>query len=170
MAMCRTPRTALISGNYRNRAACKAWGWRRSKTRSVADIPFSFLLLGFALAARSEPPSKDKPQASPTEIERLIRQLGSGRFEEREAASSGLAEIGEMALEALRKAASAKGDAEARRRSQDLVRAIERRLFCELRYLEGHSRGVACVTFSPDGHQLLSAGDSTIRLWDAASG
>jgi hypothetical protein len=50
-----------------------------------------FLLLGFALAARSESPSRGKPQASPSEVGRLIKQLGSNSFEEREAASKVLA-------------------------------------------------------------------------------
>ena len=48
----------------------------------------------------------------------------------------------------------------------------QRRL-CEgdLRTLEGHSGGVLCVKFSPDGRHLASSGqDMTIKVWDAETG
>jgi hypothetical protein len=43
--------------------------------------------------------------ASPAQIDRLIKQLASDRFTEREAAAQELDRIGEPALEALRRAA-----------------------------------------------------------------
>ncbi|HEY7312221.1 MAG TPA: hypothetical protein VH643_22850 [Gemmataceae bacterium] len=72
-------------------------------------LPISFLLLAFAVQVRSE--------ARPSEVERLIRRLGSDRFAQREAASKALDAIGEPALEALRKTREASDDAEVRRRA-----------------------------------------------------
>jgi hypothetical protein len=62
--------------------------------------------------------------APPPDIARLVEQLGSPRFEEREAADKALEKIGEPALEALRGTARS-SDAEVRRRAVELVKAIE---------------------------------------------
>jgi hypothetical protein len=60
------------------------------------------------------------------EIERLVQQLGSGKFAEREAAQKALETIGPAALEALKKAASS-DDAEVSRRANELIPLLERR-------------------------------------------
>ena len=37
--------------------------------------------------------------------------------------------------------------------------------------MQGHSKKVMCVTFTPDGRRLLSGGDDNIIIiWDLASG
>jgi WD40 repeat protein len=41
----------------------------------------------------------------------------------------------------------------------------------QVRVLEGHSGGVNCVAFSPDGKQIVSSSDDqTIKIWDAETG
>jgi hypothetical protein len=60
----------------------------------------------------------------PSEIDALIRQLGSPRFREREAASKRLIGIGEPAFEALHRAASTSPDLETSRRAARLMRLV----------------------------------------------
>jgi hypothetical protein len=79
-----------------------------------------FLLVGASLAL----PAAAPPSAP---VKRLIRQLGSDSFDEREAASEALERIGAPALPELRKAAGNR-DLEVRRRSARLVRAIQARV------------------------------------------
>jgi hypothetical protein len=65
--------------------------------------------------------------AEPTRIDRLVEQLGSPKFPEREAATKELDAVGEPALDALKKAA-ASAEPEKRRRAEDLLARIERRV------------------------------------------
>jgi uncharacterized protein (TIGR03067 family) len=93
--------------------------------------------------------------------DRLIRQLGSRKFREREAASKALAKIGEPALDALRKAASDNADAEVRRRAAQLVNGQDlRRRLGTWRIVNVELRGAVInvlpagddeVTFTADG-------------------
>lgn len=59
-----------------------------------------------------------------TDVERLVKQLGSDKFKEREAATNALAKIGKPAVNALRKAATGNGDLEIRRRAANLLQAL----------------------------------------------
>lgn len=77
-----------------------------------------------AASSPSQPPSKKPVDAA--QIERLIRQLGSERFTERESASRALDAIGEIALPALWKAQDS-SDLEIRRRAVQLIEKITRR-------------------------------------------
>jgi hypothetical protein len=79
------------------------------------------LAITLLLTAAEAPAPKAGPQGP--QIQRLIQQLGSDSYAEREAAAKALTEIGEPALEALREAAKSK-DAEVRRRAAELVEHI----------------------------------------------
>jgi hypothetical protein len=78
---------------------------------------FLFLFAGTLNLPAAAPPVPD--------VDRLIRQLGSDDFHQREAASEGLARIGEPALAALRKAKASARDLEVRRRAQRLIVSID---------------------------------------------
>jgi TPM domain len=65
------------------------------------------------------------PPPSTSEVEHLVRQLGSDEFEQREAASKALEALGERALAALQKVQDAE-DAETRSRARRLIEVIRR--------------------------------------------
>jgi hypothetical protein len=79
--------------------------------------------LGF-LGLLAGPAAADKDDAG--RIDQLIEQLGSGSFEEREAATKALDAIGPPGLEKLRKATQS-DDVEIKRRATELVKRIEKR-------------------------------------------
>jgi hypothetical protein len=60
-------------------------------------------------------------------VEQLIRELGSARFRQREAAARELKRVGQSALPALRHAATAAADAEVRRRAVGLLEVLDRK-------------------------------------------
>ncbi len=86
--------------------------------------------LGRASGQRGAPPppsqTATEKAADAARIDRLIQQLGSDNFTERESASKALEAIGEAALPALRKA-QANPDLEVRRRAGDLIRVQKQR-------------------------------------------
>src|SRR5437764_1345544 len=128
-----------------------------------ALIAAGLVLAAAAVAGR---PASQKE----AEVDRLVRQLGSDTFAEREDASRRLETLGEPALGLLRQASNS-DDAEVRRRARELVAIIERRIYGELRRFEGHTREVWRVAVSPDGQRLLTCSDDgTLWLWDAATG
>jgi hypothetical protein len=83
------------------------------------------LVLGLyaGMLAITPAPADDKPDVA--KIQKLIDQMGSDTFEDREAAAKALGAIGEPALELLRKAVQ-NGEPEVRKRAEDLVRKIEK--------------------------------------------
>ena len=91
------------------------------RTRNLFSILIvASLALVIALPCLAdEAPNKEK-------IDKLIKQMGSGTFSEREKAAQELAAIGIPALAALRKAARS-DDAEVRKRTGELLLKIERR-------------------------------------------
>jgi hypothetical protein len=88
------------------------------------------VLCGIALLTVPVAPLAAGGRAPLPPIPRLIDQLGSADFAEREAASRALAEAGAPALAALREA-GVSPDPEVRRRAADLARQVERRLEAE---------------------------------------
>jgi hypothetical protein len=89
-------------------------------------LPFALALAGESPGEPPMPPPQEAPDRA--QVDRLIRQLGSTDFAEREAASQQLQKIGPPALEALRATATDSKDAEVRRRAADIAAAIENSL------------------------------------------
>jgi uncharacterized protein (TIGR03067 family) len=81
-------------------------------------------LAGCAALALTGSLRADQPTKSQA-TDRLIGQLGSRKFREREAASKALAKVGEPALDALRTAAKDDADPEVRRRAAQLVNRLD---------------------------------------------
>src|SRR5262249_15310731 len=107
---------------------CKQWV---SKTAWLAAAT---LLVGSMVAAddttaQKQTPAAKKGPTDETTIRTLIAQLGDESYERREASQKRLADIGEPALQSLRKALSDNKDAEVRIRTQKVVQEIEQKLF-----------------------------------------
>ncbi|HTU16479.1 MAG TPA: HEAT repeat domain-containing protein [Gemmataceae bacterium] len=83
----------------------------------------ALIVAGLAMVISLPSPAGEAP--SKEQIDKLIEQMGSGTFSEREKATRELTAIGVPALEALRKAAKS-DDPEIRRRAGDLLVKIER--------------------------------------------
>lgn len=81
------------------------------------------------------------------EIARLVKQLGSDVFKEREEPRKSLEEIGEPALDALNKA---QDNLEMRRRADAITTVIENKIYPEMR-ITAHTSVVVCVSVSADG-------------------
>jgi len=94
----------------------------------IHHLPLALLLGLSVLIGRpglaAEPAPEKKIDGR--QIAKLVEQLGSGQFDDRERASQALDEIGLPALEALKKAAQ-NDDPEVRRRAEELVVKIEKR-------------------------------------------
>jgi hypothetical protein len=69
---------------------------------------------------------QEEPKVDPARIDKLVAQLGSDSFAEREAASKALEAIGPAAYEAVQKATSST-DIEKQRRARDLLPKLEKR-------------------------------------------
>jgi WD40 repeat protein len=107
-----------------------------------------------AVVARDEPPP---------EIDKLIRQLGDEDFDTREAATAKLAEVGEPALPALKKAAAESRDVEVKQRAAKLVARIEKEKRGDLLTISGQTGyWLNRVTFSKDGKYAIAAGGGVI--------
>jgi len=106
--------------------------------RTCAILPAVTAGLWLAAAHGAEAPT-------PNQVEQLVAQLGSPAYRERVAASRALDALGDVAIDALRRAGHS-ADAETRRRAVELVERIERRATT--------ARLLAPATFTLDIHQL----------------
>jgi hypothetical protein len=94
----------------------------------VKHVLAAVLLAGLGLSlAGADQKQPDAPKADPAAVTKLVGQLGSNRYDEREAACQALEALGPAALDGLRKAVASR-DEETRRRAIDLVQRIEKRL------------------------------------------
>src|SRR5579862_1540672 len=134
--------------------------------RFVMLLTIAALIVASLCAARSACQT-DQAKQGTADVETmigLIKELGDDSFTKREAADKRLAEIGEPALELLRKAAQDNPDPEVRQRAEQLVRQIGTTLFPEVRRFEAHvgaAEGRPWATrlaITPDGKQVVSAG------------
>jgi WD40 repeat protein len=156
------------SGKDIGRRPTFTWRWNVKTCRILLAALGWTLAVAFAGWAESPDPQSERP--SNTAIARLIVQLGSIEFTEREQASQQLGAMGEAAVPRLR-AALKSPDLEVRFRARDLLHAIHQRLYSERLALEGHGDVVVSVAVSPDGCRVLSGGnDGALRLWDLHSG
>lgn len=128
----------------------------------MRPYPCAMLLL-FATAVASA--------QSPSEVERLIEQLGSPRWEEREAASKRLPQLGEAAVAAMAKAARSDRDVDVRLRLWLAIAAVRDRGYGEDAVLNGNAPGywLNRVAFTPDGKQVIATGGGVI-WYDLATG
>src|SRR5262245_908534 len=104
--------------------------------------------------------------AQPPEVERLIEQLASPRWEERQEASKRLPELGDAALPAMEKAARSDRDVDVRLRLWLAIRTVRDRGYGEEAVITGKAPGywLNRVAFTEDGKQLLAAGGGVIWL------
>src|SRR5262249_37793602 len=93
----------------------------RHKVRLALAGCIGLVLAGIGLFSAGPRQENDQPS-----ILKLIEQLGSDQFAERDKAMKALDQIGDPALEALRKAAQS-DDLERKRRAEELVTKIEGR-------------------------------------------
>lgn len=105
------------------------------------------------------------PQPDPVLIAALIAQLDDDRFHVREQATENLIKLGDLASDALSKAAKNNPTFESQRR----IKYITSRISAPEpdRVLLGHTQRIDGLKFTPDGSFLVSGGhDNTLRIWD----
>src|SRR5262249_47307010 len=105
------------------------------------------------------------------QLAKLIEQLGDDDAEVRKSAEKKLTEIGEPALDLLRKAARDSRDADVKLHALALVKLIEKSAFASIRQFTGHTGHIRHLAVSKDGKKALTASmDYSVRLWDVDTG
>lgn len=136
--------------------------------RSTLPAIVAGFVVAFVSPTLAEQPKAEGPKAP--RIDRLIDQLGSESFAEREAAARALQEVGEPALAALQKAAKGSPDAEVRRRSRVLAARLtdSYRLHGTWVVISAEENGEPAD--ERKGHQITFSGDHFTVSGGTASG
>ncbi|MCI0455900.1 MAG: WD40 repeat domain-containing protein [Gemmataceae bacterium] len=145
---------------------------RFSGTGGVPQLTFSEPARTLAVCGARDISLFELTLRQPTATERkridaLLARLDDDSYEVREATSKELLEVGFVAEEVLRRAATEAKSAEVRIRARRVRQQMLSRPRATLR---GHTDEVQGVAFAPDGKLLASGSrDGTLRLWDLAS-
>jgi uncharacterized protein (TIGR03067 family) len=120
--------------------------------------------IGILLAVQDGAPRGDLGKEKEAEkTARLIKQLGDRTFAKREAATKQLKDIGEPALESLRKAAASASDHEIRRRAMQIIQAIAASVTDrEMKKLQGTW---ILVSRAEGGQVIRAKGDTTTMTY-----
>jgi WD40 repeat protein len=125
----------------------------------------------FALALMGSVAAQEKNDAEDARIAKLIEQLGDDEYDVRKAAEKKLIEIGEPALDQIKKAAKEAADADVKLRAIVLSATISKGLYGQIRTFTGHKEDIRSLAVSKDGKQFLSGSrDHNMILWDTDTG
>jgi WD40 repeat protein len=154
----------------------------RQRPRRSGNFHWGWLAISIFMGAHSgataqdAAPTKDAKKEAVDEktIRGLIVQLGDDAFDKRESADKRLGEIGEPALDFLKKAVKDSADPEVRERASSLVLAITRTFFVQVRRFDAPIANgkpwITRVAVTPDGKHVVAAGYGSLRCWDVANG
>ncbi|MCI0462902.1 MAG: HEAT repeat domain-containing protein [Gemmataceae bacterium] len=115
---------------------------------------------------RPQPPEQ-RPAMAP-KLAKLIEQLSSKRFTERDAAVRGLEALGDSAMNALLWTAASASDLETRRRAEQLAARVERDW--DQRRLEGPAKVISGLALAPDGRVVLCRSRGGMELREVRGG
>ena len=130
------------------------------------------LTVGFlTLALMGGVAAQEKGDADEKKIAKLIEQLGDDDYDVRKVAEKKLIEIGEPAIDQIRKAAREAPDADVKLRAIVLSATIGKELYGQIRAFNGHTGHIRHLAVSKDGKHLLSGSqDYSMRLWETETG
>ena len=147
-----------------------------STARQCVVVMFFCIFCFLSLTKAQTPAPQDAGKGAVDEktIRQLIDQLGDDSFEKREEAEKKLDDIGEPALEPLKKAVKVSSDAETRERASQIMQRITKNFFVQVRRFDGPKVSgkpwIMRIAVSPDCKHVAAAGYGFLRCWDPASG